>query len=88
MFRLLLTILNGDCPEFYNLLLRPYISVHNYRTRSRAFRHPLVICEVERRAVSYQLINLHETIPENFRDQNMAFSALMRDFKRHLLASQ
>ena len=88
MFRLLLTLLNGHCPEFYNLLLRPYISVHNYRTRGRAFRHPLVMCEIERRAVSYQLINLYETIPETFRDQNMAFSTLMREFKRHLLASQ
>ena len=88
MFRLLLTILNGHCPEFYNLLLRPYISVHNYRTRGRAFRHPLVMCEVERRAVSHQLINLYETIPETFRDQNRAFSTLMREFKRHLLASQ
>ena len=88
MFRLLVSLLNGRCPEFYNLLLRPYLTTHNYRTRGRAFRHPLVICEVERRAVSYQLINLYETVPEFYRNENVSLTTLVKEFKRHLLVGQ
>ena len=88
MFRLLVSLLNDGCPQFYDLLLRPYIATHNYRTRGRAFRHPLVMCEVERRAVSYQLINLYETVPDIYRNENASLRSLMKEFKRYLLADQ
>ena len=58
MFRLLASLLKGYFPEFYDLFLRPYLSAHNYGTRGNAFRHPLVVCGVEQRGVSSQLISL------------------------------
>ena len=89
MFKLLVFLLNGHCPEFFYLLLRPYISEHNYRTRGGAFRHPLVLCEIERRAVSYQLITLYENVPENFRDnKNVSRKTMIKEFKKHLLLGQ
>ena len=88
MFKLLITLLNGLSPYFYDLLLKPYISIHNYRTRGKAFRHPLVVCEVERRAVSYQLIHLYENVPDYVYDQdNVSLKTLVNKYKRHLLAS-
>ena len=88
MFKLLITLLNGLSPYFYDFLLKPYISMHNYRTRGKAFRHPLVVCEVERRAVSYQLIHLYENVPDSFYDQdNVSLKTLVNKYKRHLLAN-
>ena len=89
MFRLLTSLMNGYSPEFYDLLLRPYTSVHHYGTRGRAFRPPLVTCEVERRAVSYQLINLYQTVTDDFRPpNNTSLKKLWSDFKKYLLAGQ
>ena len=56
LFKLLISLLKGEMPMFYDLLLRPLVSSHSHSTRGGHFRHPLVSCEVERRAVANQLI--------------------------------
>ena len=88
IFRLLVSLLNGHFPGFYDLLLRPYLSLHNYGTRGRVFRHPLAVCGVEQRAISYQLINLYESVPENHLDQNVSIRTITKRFQKHLLAGQ
>ena len=62
LFKFLLTLLNGDLPLFYELLLRSLENNHNHNTRQGNYRHPRVSCEVERRAVARQLIVLYESI--------------------------
>ena len=62
LFKLLLTLLNGQLPVFYDLILRPMLNEHNHNTRQGIFRHPRVSCEVERRAVANQLVLLYEDI--------------------------
>ena len=66
LYSLLVSLLNGSLPDFFNLFLATYSTTHNYATRGRIFRTPLVSCEVERRAVSYQLIRLYEVIPAQY----------------------
>ena len=88
MYRLLVSLLNGYFPEFYDLLLRPYLSAHNYRTRGNAFRHPLVVCGVEQRGVSSQLISLYDSVPENFKVEDTSLKILIKSFRAHLLAGQ
>ena len=63
LFAFLISLLNGTLPDFYELLLTPALTNHGYGTRNRNFRIPRVSCEVERRALSYQLIRLFEDLP-------------------------
>ena len=63
LFRLLVSLLNGQLPSFYDILLRPILSSHDYNTRARDYRHPLLVCEVERRAITHQLVALYEETP-------------------------
>ena len=86
VFRLLASLLNGQLPLFYDLLLRPLLSNHGYNTRTGDFRHPLLVCEVERRAIAHQLVILHDETPSEFYDMSLKKAA--RHFKRHLLNSQ
>ena len=82
LYSLLVSLLNGSLPDFFNLFLVPYLTAHNYATRGRIFRTPLVSCEVERRAVSYQLIRLYEEIPAQYCNiDNSSHGRLVRHFK-------
>ena len=58
LFKFLRQLLDGMFPNFYDVLLHPYHSLRNYDTRGGLFRQPHLSCEVERRALSHQLINL------------------------------
>ena len=85
---LLISILNGTRPDFYDLLLAPALSVHGYGTRNRNFRIPLVSCEVEQRALTYQLIRLYEEVPPQFIDVTITANTLLRNFKKYILLEQ
>ena len=88
LFNLLASLLRGVLPDLFELLLDPYLKAHN-RTRNRMFRVPLVSCEVERRAVSYQLINLYQNIPPQYCCmENNSLKKLVSSFKKYLFAVQ
>ena len=86
VFRLLVSLLNGQLPLFYDILLRPLLSSHGYNTRTGDFRHPLLTCEVERRAIAHQLVVLYDETPSEFYD--MTLRKAIKHYKRHLLYSQ
>ena len=86
LYKLLRLLLDGDLPEFWQLLLGNYVTPHTYNTRGIRFRHPDIVCEVERRALSYQLIMMLEEFPENIFDGNYVTS--VKRFKKVLLESQ
>ena len=86
LYKLLRLLLDGDLPEFWQLLLGNYVSPHAYNTRGIRFRHPDIVCEIERRALSYQLIMLLEELPENLLDGNYVTS--VKQFKKVLLENQ
>ena len=86
LYKLLRLLLDGALPEFWQLLLARYTTPHAYNTRGIRFRHPNITSEVERRALSYQLILLLEELPANILDRNPKASAKL--FKRNLLESQ
>ena len=86
LYKLLRLLLDGDLPEFWQLLLGNYVTPHTYNTRGIRYRHPDIVCEVERRALSYQLIMMLEEFPENIFDGNYVTS--VKRFKKVLLESQ
>ena len=43
LFKFLISLLKGELPLFYDLLLQPLHSLHQYHTRGSIFRHPLLI---------------------------------------------
>ena len=89
IYGLLVSLLNGSRPELFEVLLAQYLTLHNYATRNRAFRMPLVSCEVERQAVSYQLINLYNNIPVQFcNTDGNSYQSLVISFKKHLFSIQ
>ena len=86
LFKFLKLILDGNLPEFWDLLMARYVTLHGYSTRQNGFRCPDVSCEVERRGLSYQLIMLLEELPAGVIDQN--FNASIKQFKKFLLDGQ
>ena len=77
----------GNLPYFYNTLLRPLESDHNYNTRTNTFRHPRITCEVERRSIAHQIVLLQEAVPpEIFNDASLY--AIVCKFKKYLLDRQ
>ena len=88
LFKFLKQILYGDLPIFYDLLMARYVTPHDYRTRRMGigFRCPNVICEVERRGLSYQLVRLLEELPDGLMD--LGLNLATRHFKRALLDGQ
>ena len=86
LFRFLNLLLNGCLPNFYDLLMRPLLSNHSYGTRAGRFRHPLVVCEVERRAVAHQLVLMYDTIGESFYD--VCIHKALKKYKKFLLEEQ
>ena len=81
-----MSLLNGQLPLFYDMLLRPLLSSHGYGTRAGGFRHPMLVCEVERRAISHQLIVLHEETPSEFYE--VPFNKAIKQFLKNLLNNQ
>ena len=86
LFKLLVSLLNGKLPLFYDILLRPLLSSHGYNTRAGDFRHPLIVCEVERRAIAHQLVVLYEETPPELYD--LSLKKAITHYKGHLLNSQ
>ena len=87
LFKFMVLVLKGNLPSFYELLIRPLLYSHNYHTRRGSFRHPLVVCEVERRGVTHQLVLLYDEIqPEFYIDVSVHTAA--NKYKKALLSSQ
>ena len=86
LYRLLRLLLDGELPEFWQLLLGNYVTTHSYNTRNVRFRHPNIACEIERRALSYQLIKMLDELPPNILEMN--FQASLKYFKKVLLTGQ
>ena len=86
LFKLLRKLLDGKHPEFYDLLLRPYLSVHPYETRGGRFRHPHLVCEIERRFLPHQLVILYEELSPSLLTDN--FKSCVNKFQTKLLREQ
>ena len=86
LFKFLKLLIDGKLPEFWNDLMSEYIAPHSYNTRQLRFRHPALVCEIERRALSHQLIILYERVPRNILEMN--FKPSLKAFKRSLMQSQ
>lgn len=87
LFNFLNSLLNGTLPAFYDLILRPLILTHGYNTRTGNFRHPLVVCDVEKRAVAHQLILLYDEVHEVF-NTDLSTYTLLKRYKKYLLENQ
>ena len=86
LFKLLRFLIDGKLPDFWNILMAEYLTSHSYNTRQLRFRHPSLLCEIERRALSHQLILLYESVPRLIMDSNPTTSLKM--FKKSLLVTQ
>ena len=86
LFKMLRHLLDGGLPDLYNLLLAPYVTRHSYHTRGHRFRHPSLVCEIERRALPHQLICLNDRLSPDLLRNPMSPS--LRNYKNHLLNNQ
>ena len=86
LFKFLRQLARWKFPDLYDLLLKPYLITHNYRTRGGMFRHPDLVCEVQRRFLPYQLILLYDGLPLSVMESSLAKA--LRDFKLQLLNNQ
>ena len=86
LYKLLRLLLDEKLPEFWELLLSNYVTTHEYNTRRVRFRCPNISCEVERRAISYQLIMMLEELPPSILELN--YNASLKQFKKVLISSQ
>lgn len=86
LFKFLRLLIDGKLPEFWNMLMSEHIPSHSYSTRQLGFRHPALVCEIERRALSHQLILLYESVPRNVLEMN--FKPSLRIFKKSLMDNQ
>ena len=86
LFKFMVQMLSGCLPNFYDMLLRPLLSEHNYNTRAGSFRHPLLSSEIERRSVKHQVILLYENVQQHFY-LNMSVHKAVRKYKKYLLSS-
>ena len=87
LFKFMVLMKRGLLPFFYNLLLRPLEIDHEYNTRSNSLRHPRLTSEIERRAVTHQIILLNETLPSDFNMRD-PIHVMFRKYKRYLLSTQ
>ena len=86
LFKFLKLLLDGKMPNFWTILMSEYVSSHSYNTRQIRFRHPALVCEIERRAMSHQLILLYESVPKDIVDSS--YSSAIKQFKSLLIGSQ
>ena len=87
LFKFMVSMLRGDLPNFYNMLLQPLLTNHGYSTRAGTFRHPLLNNEIERRSVKHQVILLYENVPHDFY-MNVSLCTAVRKYKKYLLSNQ
>ena len=87
LFKFLNLLLNGTLPTFYDLILKPFLLTHGYSTRTGDFRHPLVVCDVEKRALAHQLILLYDEVHDDF-NYDLSTSRLLKRYNRFLLGGQ
>ena len=50
---------------------------HGYGPSAGMFRHPLIVCEVERIAVAHQMILMYDELFDNF-DENLATPIILK----------
>ena len=86
LYKFLRLLLDGDLPDLAAVLLGDHTITHSYNTRQIRFRHPALACEIERRALSHQLIILYENIPRNILEMNWKTS--LGVYKRFLYFHQ
>ena len=87
LLKFMVSMQKGNLPYFYDTLLRPLESDHNYNTRTNTFRHPRITCEVERRSIAHQIVLLQEAVPpEIFNDASLY--AIVCKYKKYLLDRQ
>ena len=86
LYRLLRLLLDGELPEFWQLLLANYVTTHTYNTRNIRFRRPNITSETERRAFSYQLIKMLDELPPIILEMNS--QASLKQYKKILLTVQ
>ena len=86
LFKFLKQLIDGQLPEFYTTLLEPHTTLHAYGTRGRRFRHPALVCEVERRFLPHQLILLYDSLPEEIFIVNL--TTALKNFKSLLFENQ
>ena len=60
---------------------------HGYGPSAGMFRHPLIVCEVERIAVAHQMILMYDELFDNF-DENLATHIILKKYKRFLHSKQ
>ena len=87
LFKFLNSLLNGTLPAFYDLILRPLLITHEYNTRTGDYRHPLVVCDVEKRAVAHQLILMYDDVHEDI-DNDLSAYTLLKRYKKYLFENQ
>ena len=87
LVKFLSLLMKGCLPIFYDILLRPLLPNHSYGTRCGRFRHPLITCEVERRAVAHQLILIYDEYSANV-DENLSIHTILKRYKKFLLQRQ
>ena len=87
LFKFMVQMLKGNMPFFYNLLLEPFGTTHNYNTRAGTFRHHLIACEVERRSVANQLIMMYETTNLDMYINTSIANSICK-YKKYLLSNQ
>ena len=86
LYKFLRLLLDGDLPDLAAVLLGDHTITHSYNTRQIRFRHPALACEIERRALSHQLITLYENIPRDILEMNWKTS--LGVYKRFLYFHQ
>ena len=86
LYKLLRLLLDGQLPEFWELLMAEYITSHGYNTRQIRFRHPNITCEVERRAISCKLIMMLEELPPSILE--MSSKSSIKQYKKTLMTRQ
>ena len=87
LLKFLHLLTKGNLPYFYDLLFRPLLSTHNYDTRAARYRHPLVVCEVERRAITHQLILMNDEMSPLLNEDSTT-KCIVKKYKKFLLNEQ
>ena len=86
LFKFLKLLLDEKLPEFWNILMAENVTPHTYNTRQIRMRHPALVCEIERRAMSHQLVLLYESLPRDILQIN--YTTALKKFKSIFINSQ
>ena len=88
LFKFMVQLIKGELPYFYRLILQPNTFNHGYLTRTGPYRHPLLTCEIERRALSHQVLILYGEVPQNFCNDIQTETVMRKYIKEYLLENQ